>query len=90
MTEVTNNPALKRYELNVDGHVATACYEIANGVVTFEHTEVPAELGGKGVGSKLIRGALAQVRADGLKVTAECPFVQAYLNKHTEYADLLK
>lgn len=90
MTEVTNDPVLKRYELNVEGHVATACYEITNGVVTFEHTEVPQELGGKGVGSKLIKGALAQVRADGLKVTAECPFVQAYLNKHTEYADLLK
>lgn len=90
MTEVTHNPALKRYELNVEGHLATACYEIANGVVTFEHTEVPQELGGKGVGSRLIKGALAQVRADGFKVIAECPFVQAYLNKHTEYADLLK
>jgi predicted GNAT family acetyltransferase len=90
MTEVTHNPALKRYELTMEGHLATACYEIANGVVTFEHTEVPPELGGKGVGSKLIKGALAQVRADGLKVAAECPFVRAYLDKHVEYADLLK
>jgi predicted GNAT family acetyltransferase len=42
------------------------------------------------IGSKLIKGALDQVRADGLKVIAQCPFVKAYIEKHPEYADLLK
>jgi predicted GNAT family acetyltransferase len=48
------------------------------------------ELGGKGIGSKLIKGALDLVRADGLKVIARCPFVKAYIEKHPEYADVLK
>jgi len=87
---VQNNPAESRYELNVEGHVAAAYYEIANGVITFVHTEVPPELGGKGVGSRLIKSALDQVRAAGLKVVAQCPFVKAYIDKHPEYADLLK
>lgn len=90
MTEsVRNNPAQKRYELQVEGHVAATYYEISNGVITFVHTEVPKELGGKGVGSKLIKGALDQVRAAGLKVIPQCPFVKAYIDKHAEYADLL-
>ena len=54
------------------------------------HTEVPEALSGKGVGSKLVAGALTQVRADGLKVVAECSFVRTYLARHPEYADLLK
>ena len=87
---VSNNPAQQRYELAVDGHVAASYYEIADGVITFVHTEVPPELGGKGIGSKLIKGALDQVRAGGLKVIAQCPFVKAYIEKHPEYADLLK
>jgi predicted GNAT family acetyltransferase len=87
---VSNNPAQQRYELAVDGHVAASYYEIADGVITFTHTEVPPELGGKGIGSKLIKGALDQVRAEGLKVIAQCPFVKAYIEKHPEYADLLK
>lgn len=87
---VSNNPARKRYELAVDGHIAATYYEIAGGVITFIHTEVPPELGGKGVGSRLIRGALDQVRADGLKVIAQCPFVKAFIEKHPDYADLLK
>ena len=87
---VSNNPALHRYELKVDGHIAATFYKIADGVITFVHTDVPPELGGKGIGSKLIKGALDQVRAESLKVIAECPFVKAYIEKHPEYADLLK
>jgi uncharacterized protein len=87
---VSNNPAHHRYELEVDGHIAATYYKITDGVITFIHTEVPPELGGKGVGSRLIKGALDQVRADGLKVIAECEFVKGYIEKHPEYADLLK
>ena len=65
-------------------------YELADGVITFDHTEVPAELGGKGIGSKLVKGALDQVRADGLKVVAQCPFVKGWIEKHPDYADLLQ
>jgi len=90
MADVVNNKTHHRYELTVQGHLAATYYKIADGVITFIHTEVPPELGGKGVGSALVKGALDQVRADGLKVIAECPFVKAYIDKHGEYADLLK
>jgi predicted GNAT family acetyltransferase len=87
---VSNNPAHHRYEFAVNGHIAATYYQIADGVITFVHTEVPPELGGKGIGSILIKGALDQVRAAGLKVIAQCPFVKAYIDKHPDYADLLK
>ena len=87
---VSNNRSQHRFELSVDGHMAAAHYELAGGVITFVHTEVPAELGGKGIGSKLIQGALDQVRADGLKVIAQCPFVKGWIGKHPDYADLLQ
>jgi len=89
MTEVTDNRAHHRYELSVEGHLAATYYKTSEGVITFIHTEVPPELGGKGIGSRLIRGALDQVRADGLKVIAQCPFVKACIEKHPGYADLL-
>jgi predicted GNAT family acetyltransferase len=38
----------------------------------------------------LIKGALDQVRVDGLKAIAQHPFVKAYIEKHPEYADLVK
>jgi uncharacterized protein len=90
MANVVNNPAQHRYELVVEGHLAATYYNVSDGVITFIHTDVPPELGGKGVGSQLIKGALDQVRAEGLKVIPQCPFVKAYIDKHGEYADLLK
>ncbi|MEO6842484.1 MAG: GNAT family N-acetyltransferase [Bradyrhizobium sp.] len=90
MSDIVNNSEKHRYELAVDGHIAATYYKIADRVITFVHTEVPPELGGKGIGSKLIRGALDQVRADGLKVIAECPFVKAFIDKNPDYQDLLK
>ena len=90
MTDIVNNRERHRYELAVDGHIAATYYAIADGVITFIHTEVPPELGGKGIASKLIRGALDQVRAEDLKVIAQCPFVKAFIDKHADYQDLLK
>ena len=90
MSEVTDNTEKHRFELAVDGHIAATYYKISDGVITFIYTEVPPELGGKGIGSKLIKGALDQVRTAGLKVIPQCPFVKAFIEKHPDYQDLLK
>lgn len=90
INKIKNNVAKHRFELEVEGHLAAAYYHREGNVVTFTHTEVPAELGGKGIGSTLVAGALDQVRADNLKVVAQCPFVKAWIGKHPAYADLLE
>jgi len=51
---------------------------------------VPKELGGKGIGSRLVQGALDQVRASGWKLIPQCPFVKAWIEKHPDYQDLVK
>jgi uncharacterized protein len=88
MSDVVDNPAKSRFELDIDGHVAVAHYRLSPGVITFTHTEVPKALSGRGVGSMLARGALDHIRANGLKVVAQCEFIAGYLGKHPEYADL--
>ena len=90
MSDVVDNKARQRFELEVECHLAMSFYKMDGNVITFIHTEVPPELGGRGIGSKLIRGALDQIRADGLKVIPQCPFVKAFIEKNAEYQDLLK
>jgi uncharacterized protein len=89
MSDVRDNPAESRFELDVDGHTAIAYYQLSPGTITFTHTEVPPALAGQGVGSRLAKGALELVRAQKLKVVAKCPFVAAYMGKHPEYLDLI-
>jgi uncharacterized protein len=86
---IRNNTKLHRFELDVDGRTAVSYYKLAPGVITFTHTEVPQEVSGRGIGSRLVHGMLEAARAQGLKVVAKCPFVAAYIGKHPEFSDLL-
>lgn len=72
---VTDNPARLRYELVMDGHVAFADYRIEGGRMIFPHTKVPGPLEGRGVGSRLVKAALADARDRGLEIVPQCSFV---------------
>lgn len=89
MSDITNNRAEGRYELTVDGQTAIAAYQQRGDVIAFIHTEVPAALEGRGVASRLIAGALDDVRAQRLKVLPLCEFVAAHMQRHAETRDLL-
>jgi uncharacterized protein len=88
--EVKDNPADLRYEAWLDGRLAGFSeYEPHDGWLVFHHTEVGPEYEGKGVGSRLAKGALDDVRARGLKVTPTCPFVSAWIRRHPDYQDMV-
>ena len=86
-----NNVDGHRYEIHVDGVLAGfAEYNLLEGAVLFTHTEILPAFEGQGLGSKLARYALDDVRARGLgPVIARCWFVAGWIERHPEYADLL-
>lgn len=59
-------------------------------ILIIDHTGVPAELGGKGVGKALVEHMVMDVRERGLKIIPLCPFTRATLEKHREWQDVLK
>lgn len=89
MSDIRNNTALSRYELDAGDVTAVLYYRLADGVITLVHTETPSELQGQGIASRLVKGALEDIRSRGLKVVPRCPFVSAYMGKHPEFSDLL-
>jgi predicted GNAT family acetyltransferase len=88
---VADRPDELRYEiLDDDGELAGfVLYRREPGVIDLVHTDVDPKWEGKGVGAALVRGALDDLRARGLKVRPTCPFVRAYLSRHPEYGDLV-
>ena len=85
---VVDNPAEARFEAHVDGSLAGfAEYDLADGVITFVHTEVDDAFEGHGVGSTLVRSALDDVldRSDLRGVRASCPFVRDWIRHHPDY-----
>lgn len=88
-SEVKRNDARNRYELTVDGLMAISEYNRLANAIMFTHTEVPETLEGQGVGSALAKGALDDVRAQGLQVIPLCPFIAAFIRRHQEYVDIV-
>jgi len=87
MSDVTvqHNTGAQRFEIDIDGHIAFLTYEERKDEIIILHTEVPKELGGRGLGGALAKEALQWARAQpGKKLVVLCPFVREYMRKHPE------
>ncbi|MDO5769575.1 MAG: GNAT family N-acetyltransferase [Psychrobacter sp.] len=87
---ITHNPSANRFETTIDGHTGYISYQSKGDTLVYDHTIVPSELGGQGIGSALVKHALDYARQQGKKVVPQCSFVASYIDKHEQYQDLLK
>lgn len=87
--DITNNQSEKRFQAAAGKSSGFLYYSYSGSEMTLVHTEVPDELGGRGLGGKLVKFALEYARQQGLKIKAECPFAQGYIKRHEEYSDVL-
>ena len=88
--DVIHNSSQHRFETTVDGHVAYVQYRMKDGVIEFIHTEVPRELEGRGIASRIVQTALGYAREQKLPVIPRCPFVAAWIHRHPTYEDLVR
>jgi predicted GNAT family acetyltransferase len=85
---VVNNRDRQQFQVTVDGEMASLEYRFSDGTLVLMHTEVPEKLGGRGIASALAAYAFNYAGEQGLPVKVYCPFVQAWLKKHPEWADI--
>lgn len=86
---ISHNEQSKRFETTIDGHTGYISYQERGDKLVYDHTIVPQELGGRGVGSALVKEALNYARENNKKVVPQCSFVASYIDKHPDYQDLL-
>ncbi len=87
---VADNTDEKRYEIRLDDDLAGFLqYRLRSGLIELVHTEIDEEFEGRGLGSQLISFALNDARERDLAVFPFCPFVNDYIQRHRQYADLV-
>ncbi len=64
-------------------------YVRTDGVLALTHAEVLPAFRNQGLGERLVRETLEDVRGHGGSVRPVCPFVAAYVRRHPEYGDLV-
>ena len=88
-TDIQHNQDKQRFEINQDGMTAYISYVLKDQRIEYKHTIVPDALGGQGMGTDLVKYALAYARVNHLKVIPSCSFVAHLMQKHEVYQDLL-
>ncbi|WP_460683332.1 GNAT family N-acetyltransferase [Modestobacter lapidis] len=87
---MTDAPDSSRYEIrDGDRLLGVAAYRRRGDQVVFTHTEVDGTDERSGLGSRLVRAALDDVRGHGRTVVPECSFVAGWIERHPEYEDLV-
>jgi len=87
---VVHNADQKRFEVHLDSRTAELNYRLSGNTIIFTHTGVPSALEGRGIGSLLVKTGLEYAKKNNLKVQTLCWFVDGYLQRHTEYQNLVK
>lgn len=86
--DIQHDSTVHRFLCEVDGHTGSVEYRREGGVMTILHTDVPEQIGGRGIASRLVRAALDFARAEGLRVVPRCSYTAAWIERHPDYADL--
>jgi predicted GNAT family acetyltransferase len=87
--KVEHNESEHRFQLRTPNGVAVLDYTDQDNTWYMTHTYVPPELRGQGVAAAVVKRALEEARARGKKVSPDCTYVEAYIERHNEYKDLL-
>ena len=89
MTEdfkLIDNEENHQYEFHIDDKLAKIEYiKSNNGEIYLTHTEVPAGLGGRGVGSQLAEKVLTDIEKQELRLVPLCPFVAGFIHKYPDW-----
>lgn len=75
-----------RFLYTEDGVEAQLVYYVEPEGLILEHTEVPKELGGRGIGGRLVRAAVERAEASGETLLPWCTYARKWLTEHPEVA----
>jgi uncharacterized protein len=90
IVEIKDHPEAHRYEVTVDEEPAGfADYQRSRGRITFTHSEMDDAFAGRGLAGLLARKSLDDARAAHESVLPMCPFYRSWIQRHTDYADLV-
>lgn len=89
MSELRNDEANGRYEMDEEGMTSWADYRLRGETLIIDHVESPPELRGTGAAGRLMKALAADARAKGLKITPICGYAAAWLRRSPEFRDLV-
>jgi len=88
---IQHQPEEQEFTATIDGYEAELAYTLpTTATIDFTHTFVDEALRGRGVGEALAHEGLKYAREQSLHVRTSCEFMAGFVQRHSEYQDLVQ
>jgi uncharacterized protein len=87
--KIEHNKNQQRFEARIEDLVSVIDYVLDNKRLSLTHVIVPKALEGQGIAGELTQTALDWARSENYRVIPVCPYVKTWLQRHSEYQDLI-
>jgi predicted GNAT family acetyltransferase len=89
MSELRDNTAGSRFEMDEQGLTSWADYRRSDGLLTITYVFAPPELRGSGAAGRLMTAIAEQAKAEGVKIIPVCGYAAAWLRGSKTYRELV-
>lgn len=83
--ELINNKEKNQYEFHIEGYIARVVYKEVDGIVELKSTVVPPSISEKGIGARLLKAVLEDLKSKDLKFRPYCSFITRYISLFPEW-----
>lgn len=88
--DVRHDAERSRFVIDLgDGEAVLEYSRMDGDTLDYRSTRVPPSHRGEGIAGRLATAALEYARGQGLQVVPSCSYVEGFIDRHPEYADLV-
>ena len=80
----------QRFTLDINGEIANVDYSLRDDVMYLNHSEVPYNLRGQGIGKVLVEKTFEKLTEEGYKAVAVCSYIRAIKNKSDRWSKIIQ
>ncbi len=87
---IEHNKERMQFTLNVNGELAKVDYSIKDGKMYLNHSEVPYNLRGQGIGKVLVEKTFEQLNREGYKAVAVCSYIRIVAQRSDTWSSIIE
>ncbi len=87
---IEHNKERMQFTLNVNGELAKVDYSIKDGKMYLNHSEVPYDLRGQGIGKILVEKTFETLSKEGYKAVAVCSYIRIVAQRSDKWSSIIE
>ena len=88
--DIVHDKENMRFTLDINGELAKVDYSINNDKMYLNHSEVPYNLRGQGIGKVLVEKTFEQLTKEGYKAVAVCTYIKAVARRSDKWSKIIQ